>query len=485
MNPPAISIPHLLRQRSYRSSVEILLACFASALAVLSVGYPILFAILLAGCILILAAFRVTGLLYLIVFCLPYAPLLNTNFAIRDVSSLLRFGLFAGVGVGCLAGKGRVREWLLGGWANTSVIMYALISLLSVIAFNQVNPTSQRAIFRLLAYIALYFAVTGWVRSRQEVESLVHIIIVSTIVVALYGIYQAVIDDYGTFYFRMYPIQEEGVQPWEGRVSSFLFHFNSLAGYLNLVLPFCLAVIATSKKEGQFRRLAGFCLVLGVLALVLTQSRGGLIAFAGTILLGLWFLPGNKSLRLWLLGFFPIGVLLLIPVLSLYSKRFSSVDEFTATGRLMFFGAAWRLFLSKPLVGVGYGNFRELYATLIPGVPGGVLDSHNLYLQLLSETGVLGFCVFLTIMVVTVRLGLRQFRNPLSPLDRVVGFGAVAAIASMLIHGFVDFLFITSPQFGALFWLILGLVVANETLRSAFASAATPFSARSQITAGA
>jgi len=35
-------------------------------------------------------------------------------------------------------------------------------------------------------------------------------------------------------------------------------------------------------------------------------------------------------------------------------------------------------------------------------------------------------------------------------------------VVSVLLHGFVDFLFIVSPQFTVLFWLILALVVVAD-----------------------
>lgn len=466
MNPRTNSV-RFVTWRGYPWSAEMLIACLGSTMAVLGVVYPTLLGIALACWVLTLAALRVNWLLYVIVFCLPVAPLLDTDFAIRDVSTLLRLALFAGVGIACIAGRPRLCEWISGTRINVAILIYALIVLLSTLAFNQPSLSSQHAVLRLSGYLALYFAVVGWVKNSKQLGMLINIVVLSTIAVSLFGMYQAAIDDYGALYFRLYPLQEEGVQPWEGRVSSFLFHFNSLAGYLNLVLPFCLALLATSKG---FRRPAAICLVLGTATLLLTQSRGGLIAFAGTILLGIWFLVRNKRLRLWLLGLFPVSLLIAIPVLSLYAERLSRVDEFTTASRLMIFSAAWIMFLSSPLIGVGYGNFRELYASIIPG-PGGIVDSHNLYLQLLSETGILGLIAFLAVVIAMLTLAVRQLYRAQTPLDSIVGFGSLAAIVSVLVHGFVDFLFITSPQFGALFWLVLAVLVANERLRTPPATA--------------
>lgn len=442
--------------------LETLIASSACALAVVSVTYPALFGIGLASCVLILAALRVDLLLYMIVFCLPLAPLLNTDLAVRDISSLLHYGLFAGLVLSYSFGKTSFREWLPPNSLNSAIFIYGLIALLSVVAFNEVNPSSQRALFRLFAYLAFFFVIVGWVNTPQQVWNLLTVLMLSTVLVALFGIYQALVGGYGDIYYRLYPLQEESVPPWEGRVSSFLFHFNSLAGYLNLILPFCLASIMTSTTR-WFRGLAAICFVLGSLTLVLTQSRGGLIAYAGTVLLAILLLTESRKARFWLLALFPIGALLAILVMGAYAGRLSEVDEFTSSSRLLLFGAAVTLFLSSPIIGIGYGNFKELYATIIP-VSGGTLDSHNLYLQLLAETGILGLAAFLVLVVMMVRLAMRQLRLSVVPLDKIVGFGVLAAIFSVLTHGFVDVLFHTSPQFGALFWLLLGLLVAKERL---------------------
>jgi hypothetical protein len=42
-----------------------------------------------------------------------------------------------------------------------------------------------------------------------------------------------------------------------------------------------------------------------------------------------------------------------------------------------------------------------------------------------------------------------------------LAFGVLGAILSVLLHGFVDFLFQVSPQFGTLFWALLALLVVS------------------------
>jgi O-antigen ligase len=105
-------------------------------------------------------------------------------------------------------------------------------------------------------------------------------------------------------------------------------------------------------------------------------------------------------------------------------------------------------------LGVGFGNYKFLMHDYIPGLTDD-LDAHNLYLQWLAETGIVGFAVFFLIMGSFTRIGLR-LRNA-DPVYRMWGIGLCGAIVATLIHGLVDYIFNVSPQFGNLFWLLLAL----------------------------
>lgn len=117
------------------------------------------------------------------------------------------------------------------------------------------------------------------------------------------------------------------------------------------------------------------------------------------------------------------------------------------------------------MTGVGWGNFLQLYGADLPFLLPGMLTAHELYLQLLAETGLIGFAAFFYFLLQTWRQACRQFRFFSDSLDRVSAFGALGAIISVLGHGFVDFFFTVSSQFGTLFGLVLAVQVASARLR--------------------
>jgi hypothetical protein len=60
---------------------------------------------------------------------------------------------------------------------------------------------------------------------------------------------------------------------------------------------------------------------------------------------------------------------------------------------------------------------------------------------------------------------LAQRRLFQSDFDKVIGFAVFAAICGVLVHGSVDYLFHTTPQATALFFMVLGILKANDLRR--------------------
>jgi hypothetical protein len=190
-----------------------------------------------------LAVLRVDAFLYAVVFFLPIPLRLPDAFPLHDATAILRVMMFLGVFVRVLLEGRSLRSWLLGTRLSHLAIGYSFISLLSALLFNQRSALGMAAPFWLVSHLCLYFTLTGWVRSERQMRAVIGFLLLSTVMVALFGIYQAVIGGYSDLYFWLHPNQEEYLLFWTGRITSFLDHFNTLAGYLHLVLP--LALVST------------------------------------------------------------------------------------------------------------------------------------------------------------------------------------------------------------------------------------------------
>lgn len=439
---------------------ELLIAAVAVATVSLAVTDSTFLVFAVCGGLAIAALLRFELFVYGLVFLLPWYPLLEAKPPFHDVFLLLRFVLLAGVWVIRRQRRKPFLEWIAGSRLKKGVLLLAGVAVISLLVSSQhANVNAYRSLVRLLSYLAVFFAISGWVEDRRQVTTIVKVILVSTIGVALFGFYQVYERAYTDLYFRLYPLQEDALEPWTGRITSFLFHFNFLAGYLNLVLPFSIACMTFARTRG-LRILALTCHSAAGAALYFTGSRGGLIAYSGMLLISIWFL---KPKRVAVLRVFLSLVLAAGLVLSLQERggaaRLQELDEFTQQTRLALWGTAGLMFLGHPVLGVGFGNYRSLYNDYLPGVRPDELDAHNLYLQFLAETGVIGFGVFCVLMVAFARMALKLARQS-DPFYRLVGIGVGGALAATLIHGMVDYIFNASPQSGALLWLVLALGVS-------------------------
>lgn len=182
---------------------------------------------------------------------------------------------------------------------------------------------------------------------------------------------------------------------------------NHHAAYLSFAL---VSVIYLYSRRNLHGMLAAGCAALFLLTLTLTASRSPWI-YLGAFTLMAWLLhrlrPGADSRRLavvalWLLpGFMVAQVVAALPFMaSPGGVAASSLERVfqLASGvdsRLQLWGEAWWMFLGAPLLGAGWGQFSWQHflsqvATDAAAAPGVFNHAHNIVLQLMAETGLVG-----------------------------------------------------------------------------------------------
>lgn len=463
MSYPATSRAIALQPSSWR--IELIIIGAALALTVGALVSPMALPLAVSGAVFVLAALRFKALLPLVVFFLPVTPFLNWDFPIRDLSTLMRFSFFAGVLLYRATHKHDLGDWLFGGWLTRTILVYLAIAFASAAFLNPFTLDAQRELMRLASYVCFYYVITDWCQTQDNTQTLLKVLMASTIAVALFGLWQALTGGYTALYDVLYPVQDKIAQipTWEGRITSFLEHYNGLAGYLNLVLPFCLA-FATGGTDPVLRTLSRWCLALAAIALLLTQSRGGLLAFVAILLVHVLLSARDRKTRVRHVALVLIVCLLAAAVAGFFFQRLGEIDDFTAVSRLAIWGGAFTVFARSPLLGTGFGNLRGLMGGLLNLPDGWTGDAHNLYLELLAETGLIGFVVFGDLIVLALRTALRQLRKKENHFNKMILLAIFAAICGVLAHGTVDYLFHTTPQVAALFYLALGLLTAQASV---------------------
>jgi len=184
-------------------------------------------------------------------------------------------------------------------------------------------------------------------------------------------------------------------------------------------------------------------LVLLAVALVLTGSRSSLVGFGLVLLLYL-----RQAGRRWqLLGL--AGVAACLPLLGgLIIKQGGLEEVLSLTGRLPF----WQALLTEGLPReplLGYGFMRIAYGEYFQSTHTYAAQmTHNTFIQVLLNLGVVGFAVVLAQLLLLVR-GARQ--DP-SPAARLL---FLALLIPLLINSFTEFGIFGQSNFGILFYQLL------------------------------
>ncbi|MGD0226640.1 MAG: O-antigen ligase family protein [Terriglobia bacterium] len=419
--------------------------------------------------VLVLSAVESEPFLLFIIFLTPLGWWLMTEGQLRDLPGAVRSLVIVGFFLSRLwRGRVGVRRLLSSSPAWASLFFLGAIMVSIIFVKGGWSDYSAHGLYRIGSCLGFFFLISAWADSPERVRKILLVLLYSTIITSVFAILQEIVGGFTSFWLYLNPPGDDLVE-WKWRATSFLNYPNSLAGYLNLVLPFALACYVLG--QGKWKKLGGWTVGLGFVALLGTQSVGGLLAFVSILVLAVFCFARNRKKRLVLLAGICASVCLLyVQKQVLNPAHTEEAFGSEALSRLVLWGTAWGYFMHSPVTGIGWGNFVGLYGSDLSAfsawIPPGQFAVHNIYLQLLAETGLVGFAAFFYLVGQSWRQAWGQLRSSRDFLDLALAFGVLGALLSVLVHGFVDFLFQVSPQFGSLFWGLLGLQAASARLGS-------------------
>ncbi len=224
------------------------------------------------------------------------------------------------------------------------------------------------------------------------------------------------------------------------------------------------------EKSNWLRLLAGWALLVTVLSIIFTYSRGGFLALVVVVFLMLL----RMKLNPWFLAALVVGGLIVWQFLpAQYTDRIGTLsslfggDSGVATdvsfrGRLSETTAAWLMFLDHPIQGVGLANYNANYQAysqnlgLDPRLE--ARSAHSLYLEVAAETGIMGLMAFGAILWVLFR-GLWQANLIFKKADLPDYANLTIALAIALVGYLVGSIFL-HLAYARYFWLFIGLGLA-------------------------
>jgi len=451
-----------------RAAVGVAIGAAAAGIAALTVAETWAAAFLVAAVCFTFAAIESQVFVLMLLFLLPLDFVPRSEFVFTDLGLAAHSFVVVGFFAGCIVrGELDWRKTLRSPITRASILFLAAVGVSVVFGAEGMTHEGLRGIYYIASFIGFYLIMVFWLSNKERLRKAAFVLLASTVVAAAFGIFQAAVGGYTSLWTTLYPAAAE-LQPWESRPPSFFGHENTFAGYLVLMLPFALACYVLSPVR-KWKRLATWTLALGCPALLLTQSRGGLIAFVCVLVFAVFYFVRSRRRQALLIlgtGALAVGVYLVIKLLS--PARADVGSDMSVWSRLLLWGVAWQLFLSSPVHGIGFGAFPNTYGLYLPsslGIGTG-LEAHNIYFELLGETGVLGLAAVLYLF------GRAAYQSLVIPksadwFDRAIVFGAAGAILANFVHSMFEQDVLWAAQGGTLFWTWLAMLVASGNLRSA------------------
>ena len=286
-----------------------------------------------------------------------------------------------------------------------SLFLVVMISSLSIL-----KRTSR--LFILIAIFGFaysFFAILQSVLSPQKI----------------YGIYDVGLGSFGSFVNR-----------------------NSFAAFAEMTLALPLGLVFAGGVSKDKRLLFFTAVALMGVALLLSGSRGGFVAFVSEVIVLLILTRQAATRKSFVLRIGLIALLIVAIVAgSIFVGGDTSLTRFAETAasedfttdRSHIWSVASQVITANMPLGAGFGAFAMAYTRFdtLSGLAR-VEQAHNDYLQVLADAGFPGLLLGLGFLFLLFRYGWRA-RNIENGFRRGIALGAFAGCFAVLVHSIFDF----------------------------------------------
>jgi len=324
----------------------------------------------------------------------------------------------------------------------------------------------------LLSLLMFFLVFRKTVTAPRQLKLLMYILLGLASLEALYGIIQALVPSLGVLWI-------DYIEAYLGDARGTYINRNHFAGFMEMILPLGLgytlalgnwkekmslkALLSTDRPNFQFFLTIGLAVM--VLALLFSKSRAGITGWGlGFLTFVLLVHSGSTGIprSFWVITAIIIGMVTFFsfrigvdPIL----ERFLRISK--DASRLDYWRDSLVIIKDHPF-GVGLATFRQVFpvynvSTISETTP---YYAHNDYLQLLVETGWIGFAALVGgfyIFLVRSFRKVRQMRLQADPLGFFLAVGALSGLVSIAFHSFFDFN-LQMPANCVYFVMLMGIV---------------------------
>lgn len=318
------------------------------------------------------------------------------------------------------------------GEAQRTLLLAYVVPFGALVLGYRVAPAAQRRVLLALAAMAGVISAGGIVQSLAGVE--------------------------------IFPGAAAWQEIWEPRAVGSLGN-PAVTGYVTHVGVFVAVFVAARYRAWRVPAIA--VAAVGAAFTVLTYTRSvwvGLLLGAVTVA---WLYPRARA---WVVGGIVVAVLAFVFnvggfVDSAFLEERAGNQE-NVQGRVAFGSTGFKMFADRPLLGHGFGTYDVKsgdYAVGYGTVGAAVSSadtSHNSFLTLLAELGIVGFFLYGAALVAALRRSIAALRGRVPSADRLKIVALLAGVVSYLVSAnLIDMRFFSFAI--SLFWFNVGLLDAS------------------------
>ncbi len=335
---------------------------------------------------------------------------------------------------------------------NAPVLLFVLCMWVTV-AVSREPWVTFKALLRDSSYfLAGYLLIRRHLTSRARLRAFLFTCALATTLLTLYGFYTQFV---------------EGVAIYQDIAQPFFKNHCIYAAFLAVNFAMLAAFILAYPRSRL--RLLGLA-VLGSwgFAIAMTFVRGAWLSLLALAVFYAYLGRRQINLKLAIMlgmlvvvGVGTVGWLQLAPLFAERMEHLTDLSYVTNYDRIDRWMAAVSIFREHPLLGVGWGRYADEYFQYIYYLDTYSAEirmgAHNLYLEILAESGLMGAGAF-ALVILFFALEARKLRRECPDLFlRTVLTGVLGAMLTYLVHAFVNNLG-PSDKIGLYFWVLLGLV---------------------------
>ena len=356
---------------------------------------------------------------------------------------------------------------------HARIVLVLFATLLLWIAFQwlgvpginhsiSVDPFKTRTDFLLtLTYAATFYATVSLVQTDNRIRQVAYAVVIVGLLQALLGGAQQLMFDLA---------RARGSFP----------NPNHFAGHLEIALGLAIGLMLALSQAASGSRfsLADFLtgplgrlriiIIILVVALVMSRSRMGNMAFFSSILITAaisfyYSRSFNRYAAILLVSILALDTLIIGNYFGIerLGERLREVgSDSSSQGRVELQTYNLRILKDHLWLGAGAGTYETAFAPYRDAAVSKRADHTEMdYMEFLIELGVIGALPLLGILLTGLHAQVRMLGSMSSTFDRGIAFGCLAGTVSLLIHGFGD-VNLQIPANALLFVLLLALPIA-------------------------